>query len=40
MKEHDKTTARDLNKMDIINMPDEEFKVMTINILTGFEKRV
>jgi len=40
MKEEDKTTARDLSETDINNMPDREFKVMVIKILTGFEKRV
>lgn len=32
MKDQDKTTAKELN------MPDEEFKIMVIKILTGFEK--
>lgn len=31
--------ARDLNEVDIGNMPDEEFKAVIIRILTGFEKR-
>ena len=40
MEEKDKITARDLSEMDISNMPDREFKVMIIKILTGFEKTV
>ena len=40
MKEQDKVVARNLNKTDISNMPDREFKVMIIKILTGFEKTV
>ena len=40
MKEQDNFTARDLSKMKISNMPDREFKVMVIKILTGLEKRV
>ena len=40
MKEQDKITARNLNKMKISNMPDNELKVMIIKILTGFEKRM
>ena len=40
MKKQDKTTARDPSEMYINNMPDQEFKVMIIKILTGLEKRV
>ena len=40
MKEQDKITARELNKMEIRNMPDREFKEMVIKIFTGIEKRV
>ena len=40
MKEQDNFTARDLSKMKISNMPDREFKVMVIKILTGFENGV
>ena len=38
MEEKDKITARDLNEMDISNMPEREFKVMIIKIFTGLEK--
>ena len=40
MKEQNKTTARELNETVISSMPDREFKVMVIKILTGLEKRV
>ena len=40
MKEQDKVMARDLNKTNISNMPDREFKAMNTRILTGLEKRV
>ena len=40
MKEQDRITARNLSEMDISSMPDREFKVMIIMILTGLEKRV
>ena len=40
MKEQDNTTARDLSEMVISSMPDREFKVMVIKILTGLEKRM
>lgn len=40
MKEQDKITAKDLSKMEISNMPDREFKVLIIKILTRLEKRV
>lgn len=40
IKEQDKITVRDLSEMDISNMSDKEFKVMTKKILTSLEKRV
>jgi len=40
MKEQDKITARDLNEMEINNVPDREFKEMIIKILTGLEERM
>ena len=40
MKEQDKITARQLNEMEISNMPDRKCKVIVIKILTGLEKRV
>ena len=40
MKEKDKITTRELNQTEVNNMPDGEFKVMVIKIVTGLEKRV
>ena len=40
MKEQDKTTGKDLSKMEIRYMPDREFKIIIIKILTSFEKKV
>ena len=40
MKEQDKATAGDLSEIDLINMPDREFKIMITKILTRLEKRV
>ena len=37
-KEQDKMTARELNEMEISNMPDGIFKVMFIKIHTRLEK--
>ena len=38
MKEQNKVTARDLNEIDINNMPDRDFKVIIIRVLPGLEK--
>ena len=38
MKEQDKITAKELNEMEISNMPDRKFKVMVIKILNELEK--
>jgi len=40
MKEQDKAIARYLSETDISNMPDREFEVMMIRILTRLEERV
>lgn len=37
MKEPNKITARELNEIQISNMPYREFKVIVIKILTGLE---
>ena len=39
MKEQDKAMSRDLSKTDVSNIPNGEFKAITI-ILTGLENRV
>ena len=38
MKEQDKAMAGDLRETDINNIPDREYIVMVIKILTGVEK--
>jgi len=39
MKEKGKTTAKELNEMEISNMPDKESKVMVIKIFIGLVKK-
>ena len=39
-KEQDKTTEKELNKMEVSNLPDKEFKVMVIKALMALERRV
>ena len=39
MTKQDKITPRDLSKRNIDNMPDREFKVMAIKILTGLKRK-
>ena len=38
MKEQEEITARKLKETKVNNMPDREFKVMVIKVLTGVEK--
>ena len=40
MKEQDKITAKELNKMEINNMHYKKFKVMFIKVLNELEKKV
>ena len=40
MKEQNKTSERELNKKKISNLPDKEFKVMVIKMLTELGKIV
>jgi len=40
VKQQDKITAKELYRTEISNMPDREFKVMIIKIVTGLEERV
>lgn len=35
MKEQDKTSEKQLNKIEISNLPDKMFKVMVINLLAN-----
>lgn len=36
----DKTTARELRKTDLVNMPNRKFRATMIRIFTGLEKRM
>jgi len=38
MKVQDKISAKDLNEMEICDMPDREFQLIIIKILTELEK--
>lgn len=38
MKEQDNTSEKDLNEMEIINLPDKELKEMVLRMLTEHEK--
>ena len=40
MKVQDKISEKELNETEISNMPDKEFKIMVIKMLTEHEKRV
>ena len=40
MKEWDKITGRELCEKEISNIPDREFKVVVIKMLTGLQKRI
>ena len=40
MKEQNKITVRKLYETEISSMPDREYKVMIIQILTGLDSRV
>ena len=40
MKEQNKTSEKELNEMEVSNLPDEEFKVMVIKLLTELERRM
>lgn len=40
MKEQNKAPETNLNEMEINNLPDEEFKVMVIKLLTYLGKRM
>ena len=40
MKEQDKTSEKELNKVKISNLPDKEFKVMITKMLTKLRSRV
>ena len=39
-KEQDKTSEKELNEMEISNLPDKELKVMVIKMLTKCMRRM
>lgn len=39
-KEQNKTSKKDLNEMKIINLPDKEFKISIIKMLTELGRRM
>ena len=38
MKEQDKASGKELNEMEISNLPDKEFKVIVIKMLTKLRR--
>ena len=38
MKDQDKTSEKELNEMDIGNLPDKELKIMVIKMLIKFRR--
>lgn len=40
MKEQDKTSEKELNEIEISNMPDKGFREIIIKIFTRFERQV
>ena len=40
VKEQDKTAEKNLNEMEISNLPDKEFKEMVIKMLTKLGRRM
>lgn len=40
MKEQEKSSEKELNETKLSNMPDKEFKIRIVRILTGLKKRM
>ena len=40
MKEQDKTSEKELNEVEISNLPDKEFKVTIIKMFTELRRRM
>lgn len=38
-KEQDKSLKKDLNKMEVNNLPDKQFNVIIIKVLTSFRRK-
>ena len=39
MKEQDRISEKELNKIEISNLPEKEFKIMIIKMITELEKK-
>ena len=39
MKEQDRISDKELNKIEISNLPEKEFKIMIIKMITELEKK-
>jgi len=39
-KKHNKTIKKELSESEMNNMPDKKFKVITVKMFTGLERRV
>ena len=40
MKGQDKTPERQLNEVDIDNLPEKEFRIMTVKMIQNLRKRI
>ena len=40
MKEHDKTPERQLNEVEIGNLPEKEFRIMIVKMIQDLRKRM
>ena len=40
MKEQDKTPEKQLNDVEIGNLPEKEFRIMTVKMIQGLRKRM
>ena len=40
MKEQDKTPEKQLNEMEISNLPEKEFRIMIVKMIQGLRKRM
>ena len=40
MKKHDKTPEKQLNEMEIGNLPEKEFRIMTVKMIQDLGKRM
>ena len=40
MKEQDKTPEKQLNEVDIVNLPEKEFRIMIVKMIQDLGKRM